>query len=103
MSVCDGIIKLTPRHSSLCHNSQLTVQPSSPDAETDDAGDPVQELCGKQDGERLVKEHAFGETLKERKKEVLMEVTGPFFHMQAEPLIAAEIDDIILIHVISVM
>ena len=54
--------------SSLLTLSQLTVQPSSPDAETDDAGDPVQELCGKQDGERLVKEHAFGETLKERKK-----------------------------------
>ena len=99
MSVCDGI-KLTPRaraRAPLLTLSQLTVQPSSPDAETDDAGDPVQELCGKQDGERLVKEHAFGETLKERKKEVLMEVTGPFFHMQAEPLIAAEIDDIILI------
>ena len=42
----------------------LTVDASPPDAEADDAGDPVQELGGEQDGERLVEEHALRETLK---------------------------------------
>ena len=49
-------------------NYQLTVHPSPPDAQTDDAGDPVQELGGEEDGERLVKEHPLWETLKGEKK-----------------------------------
>ncbi len=32
-------------------------------AEADDARDPVEELLGEQDGERLVEEHVVGETL----------------------------------------
>ena len=43
--------------------NSLTVDASLPDAEADDAGDPVQELGGEQDGERLVEEHALRETL----------------------------------------
>ena len=50
------------------HSLSLTVHPSSPDAQTDDAGDPVQEFGGEEDGERLVEEHALGETLKEGKR-----------------------------------
>ena len=41
----------------------LTVHAAPPDAETDDAGDPLQELGGEQDGERLVEEHALRKTL----------------------------------------
>ena len=53
----------TNHHGTATQENSLTVDASLPDAEADDAGDPVQELGGEQDRERLVEEHALRETL----------------------------------------